>query len=736
MIKNFNRILSYAFLALFLIPANSLAKTNKNNAEPKPIFFSADEVEENSQTGVITARGDVNISRLGTTLKADQLSYDRKKDIITAEGNVSVIQPDGTIVFAEYARLSDKMSKATITEVKAILADESRLAAKRIKQTANKDKHFFYAVYSPCDVCKSNPKPLWSIKARKITHDVSNQDVYYRSAFLNIKDIPVLYAPVLSHPDPTVKRRSGFLPPSIVKNKYLGTALELRYFINIDDHQDILLTPIVSTDQNLLLGGRYRKMLYSGELNVGGTLMKDKKTHKTRGNVTAKGRYEINNLWIAKMDINYASDGAYLKDLSLPNKTETWLTSSVAAERFQGRDYASIEGYSYKLVSYSLRTSDLDAYEKQEYSKPYIMPLATYENISETNSIGAYFKNTLNMASIYREHKQTQTQRATMINSWNLPYTSSFGEKYRFMASVKSDLYYVDNYNNIYNQNYTGAVGRIFPQAGLEWRLPFIKATENSRQILEPTIVSVAAPNGGNKNNKIPNEDSLNAQFDDSNLLDIDRYAGYDRNDTGSHISYGLNWSAYGKIIGRTSSFFGQSYYLKENESYAQSLGDTDSHFSDYVGRIFAAPNSYLDLNYRFRIDKNDLAIKYNEVNTRIGTNMLSAYISFISAHGRDREGTDSGLYFFDDYKERKELYTSINAKISRDWSLVIYNRQDLSKENNTSLEHGGKLIYEDECFKLIFNTHKYNSTDPDYDDGYEFSATFLLKTLGSIGSE
>ena len=211
-----------------------------SNAQDQiPIYFSADEVEENSQTGVITARGDVNIAREGITLKADTISYDRKNDILTADGNVSVMHPDGTVVFSDHAELSEKMTKATINEVKAILADQSRLAAKRIKQTSEKDKHFFYAVYSPCDVCQDNPKPLWSIKARKITHDVSRQDVYYRSAFLSIKDVPVLYAPFLSHPDPSVKRRSGFMPPSLVSNNYLGTAIETRYFFNINDHEDL-----------------------------------------------------------------------------------------------------------------------------------------------------------------------------------------------------------------------------------------------------------------------------------------------------------------------------------------------------------------------------------------------------------------------------------------------------------------------------------------------------------------
>ena len=731
MIKKALGICTVILTAVLCVFSISFAQENEKKV---PIYFSADEVEENSKTGVIVASGDVNINRNGVTLKADKLTYDRQNDILTAEGNVSIMHTDGTVVFSEYARLSDKMSKATITEVKAILADKSRIAAQRIKQTANKDKHFFYAVYSPCDVCENNPKPLWSLKARKITHDASNKDVYYRSAFLSFKDVPVLYTPFMSHPDPSVKRRSGFLTPSMASNNYLGTALELRYFINISDHEDLLLTPVFSSDQDIILGGRYRKMLYSGELDMSGTIMKDKDTDEIRGNIVAKGRYEINDLWVANMDINYASDGAYLKDLSLPGKTETWLTSKISAERFDNRNYASIEGYSYKLVSHSLRTSDIDTYKQREYSKPYILPLATYEYITESNSIGAYFKNTFNIASIYREHDETQTQRATMINSWNLPYTSPFGEKYRLTASLKSDFYYVDDYFNNKNENYTGVVGRIFPQLGMEWRLPFVKATESSRQIVEPIIVAVAAPNGGNDVDKIPNEDSLNAQFDDSNILDLDRYAGYDRNDTGSRISYGFNWSAYGNVLGRTSSFFGQTYYVKKNESFAQTMGN-DSHFSDYVGRIFAAPNSYIDFNYRFRLDKNNFSMKYTEINTRIGTSMISAYISFISIKGRDQDSADSSLYFFDDYKERKELYTSLRAKLSKDWSLELYNRQDLS-DRDVSLEHGGKLIYEDECFKLIFNTHKYNSTDPDYDDGYEFSATFLLKTLGGIGSE
>ena len=192
------------------------------------------------------------------------------------------------------------MSKGAIHEVKMILADESRVAARRIKQSENKNKYFFYGVYSPCDVCEDNPSPLWQIKARKITHDAANKDVYYQDAFIQIKDIPVFYTPFMSHPDPTVKRRSGFLPPSMRSTSYLGSSLELRYFWNISDHEDLLFSPLLSADQGVVWGGRYRKMLYNGELNLSGSYMKDKDTDENRYGIFANGRYEINDLCRAK----------------------------------------------------------------------------------------------------------------------------------------------------------------------------------------------------------------------------------------------------------------------------------------------------------------------------------------------------------------------------------------------------------------------------------------------------
>lgn len=369
---------------------------------------------------------------------------------------------------------------------------------------------------------------------------------------------------------------------------------------------------------------------------------------------------------------------------------------------------------------------DSQEFQRRKYDKPYAIPLITYENISEPGSHGAYFKNTFDFASVMRD-QDVSSQRLSMINSWNLPYTSPYGEKYRLVASIKSDLYYVDNYTNPDKEKFTGEVGRVFPQLGLEWKMPFVRATETSRHIVEPVIVAVAAPNGGNKIDKIPNEDSQNSELDDTNVLDIDRYAGYDRNDTGSRISYGINWSSYGTVMGRTQAFIAQSYKFSNKEGFAPS-DDENWRFSDYVGRIYANPNQYLDMNYRFRFDKDDLEMKYSELAARIGPDILHTYVSYIYLQGNEATLAEN-------ISERKELYLAVGSRLTRDWTISIYNRQDLTKGGG-SLEHGGSLAYEDECIKVVGNLHRYDSTDPEDENDYEFTVSLYLKTLGGVGSK
>lgn len=431
--------------------------------ETDDIYFSADEMIDNKDMQTITAVGDVNIIRKDQTLKADKVIYNQKDDIVTAVGNVSIVQADGTVVFSDYVELDDKMTKGHMTDVRIIMKDETRIAASKFRKMANDNKVMENVVYSPCDVCRSKD-PLWQIKARKVKHDAKNQDVYYNDAFIEVKGVPVFYTPFLSHPDPSVKRRSGFIAPTIGSSSYLGGYFQPRYFWNISDHEDLLFAPMLSSDKGIVWNGEYRKYFYKGDIEAQGSFLTDEDKDKNRGNLFLKARYEINDFWLADTDINYASDSLYLKDLSLPYKDNAWLTSRIRLQGFDNRNYASAEAYYYKLVSYNLREADKNEFNRRNLNKPFVAPLISYENISDVGTYGAYTKTNLDFASVYRED-DVSTQRASMINSWVLPYTSPYGEKYRMVASVKSDLYYVDNYTNEDDQNFTGGVARVFPRS-------------------------------------------------------------------------------------------------------------------------------------------------------------------------------------------------------------------------------------------------------------------------------
>lgn len=699
--------------------AAAVPAPNPGIEEDNPdIYFAADEVENNQELSTVTAIGNVEIIRNNLTLKADKVIYNQKDDVVTAVGNVVLVEKDGNVVFTDYVELTDKMSQGEMKNVKVIMLDKTRIAASTFRRGAKDKKIMTNVVYSPCDVCEGK-SPLWEIKARKVEHNAETQDVNYQNATLEVKGVPVFYTPFLSHPDPTVKRRSGFLFPGIRSNSYLGAAIQPQYFWNISDHEDLLINPMLTTDKGLVPAATYNKFYERGDMSVSGSVLNDADKDETRGNLFFNGRYEVNDFWVADAELNYASDSSYLKDLSLPKKDDAWLTSRARLQGFDNRNYAAIEGYYYKLLSYDLRSAD----------KPTVFPYMDYENISSPDPYGAYTKTNLNFASVdWNGDHNNSSQRISMINSWNLPYTSPYGEKYRLVASVKSDLYYIDDYVYEDDQPFDGSVVRVFPQVGLEWRLPFVRATEDSRQILEPVVVAVAAPKGGNKESKIPNEDSQDVELTDINILDLDRYAGYDRNDSGSRISYGVNWSAYGETYGRTSFFLAQSYEFDKEDSFAADESRS-GNLTDYVGRIYAQPNRYFDMNYRFKLDKNDLDITYSELSARMGPPILSGYVSYI--YFQPNFNTSS----LDRGHERKELWTSLRARLSRDWSISVFNRQDLADKGG-SLEHGGTLTYEDECSKFMFTLRREDSNDPDYEGDFEFTFSFFLKTLGGAGSK
>ena len=158
-----------ALLALFLLLPVARAQPEQAAGEA---LLLADSLELDSKTNVLTAMGNVEVIQGGRHLWADRLRYDQNADRIDAEGNVTLLEPTGEALYAEQLTLSDDLKNGVAQQLRARLTDNSLFAAASGRRTGGTVTELDHAVYSPCPFCQnSTSPPLWQIEAQRVVHD-------------------------------------------------------------------------------------------------------------------------------------------------------------------------------------------------------------------------------------------------------------------------------------------------------------------------------------------------------------------------------------------------------------------------------------------------------------------------------------------------------------------------------------------------------------------------------------
>src|SRR5207249_6656526 len=135
-----------------------------------------------------------------------------------------------------------------------------------MRRTNDNHTELVRGVYSPCDLCKDDPRapPLWQLKAREIDHDKELQLVEFHHAVMEIDGWPVFYTPYMSTPDPSVKRASGFLTPSFGNSSAVGFHVAVPYFLVLGPDKDLTLAPRFTSKAGELLAAQYRQRFGNG----------------------------------------------------------------------------------------------------------------------------------------------------------------------------------------------------------------------------------------------------------------------------------------------------------------------------------------------------------------------------------------------------------------------------------------------------------------------------------------
>lgn len=736
-----------------------------NASKNAPITFQADEVQYDDQLGLTIAKGHVEIAQGTQILLADVVTYNQHTDTVTASGHVSLMTPDGAVVFSDYMELRNGMNDAFADNVRMLLADRSRVAANAARRTNGNRTELARAVYSPCDLCKNNPTapPVWQLKAREMTDDKDLQRLEFRDATMEIDGVPVFYTPYMTTPDPSVKRASGFLLPSFGGSSTLGFHATIPYYLTLGPSADLTLTPRFTSEAGTVLAGDYRQRFSNGFMediasvnysNVGTGDNPNQFSDNFRWHINSVGDFDIDDTYRTGFSLQRVSDQTYLQRFSFTQPLLNTEISRVYLEGFPADGALDVNAYMFQPLTPGLGDS----------TQPIVLPVVNRSwQLEPPDKIGGTLTVNTNLLNIVRE-VGTDTRRLSLGAGWNRTFFDGFGGEYKFEAHVRGDAYSIDNLSNLSNpdlpsayfsQNgkppavhvpYDFVAARAFPQVGLTWDYPIVHRGSDFTFLVQPKTAVFVGPNSGNRY-IIPNEDSLGYEFRDSDLFRADRLQGYDLLDTGQRVDYGVNLGAYAANGGSYRMLIGQSYRAEPNPFLPPGSGAED-RLSDVVGRVTLSPSSYLDLIYRFRLDKATLSNRLQEVQASGGPADIRLSVGYLLIPAELPSqvvaipGSGSTILF----GKREQLNMSAQFKLTRYWSLVgsetlnltnsanIVNGVAQPQSDSASLNASISALYQDECMGFIATVTQSGIRNGDVTPGYGVIFSVVFKNIGEIG--
>jgi LPS-assembly protein len=772
------------------LPASAQSFTyNPLPPKPKPVpvanngqmLVQAVEVDYDYNNSRVSAVGNVQMFYNGTSVEADKVIYDQKTKRLHAEGNIRMTDAEGKITYANIMDLSDDYRDGFVDSLRVDTADHTRMAATRADRSSGNYTVFENGVYTACAPCRDDPKkpPLWQVKGARIIHDQAEKMLYFENAQLEFFGVPMAYLPYFSTPDPTVKRKTGFLMPSYTSTSNYGVGVEVPFYWAIAPDYDATFNPRITTRQGVLFQGEFRQRLIDGSYQIRaygidqldpGAFAGQPGDRQFRGGVDTMGQFALNDKWVWGWEGVALTDYMMLSDyrlaqyrdplgsfLNLPTEaiSQLYLTGVGNRSYFDARAiyYLSLSG--------------------NQSQVPVVAPVVDYSNVINHPVFGGELSYKGNFTSLTRETAAfdpitaaaslngsclptsadpaanitrqncllrgmpgTYT-RATGEVDWRKSYTDSAGQIWTPFASLRADAIDASISNQPGVSNFlpvgdTQAL-RVMPTVGLEYRYPFINVQPWGTTTVEPIAQVIIRPNEPYAG-KLPNEDAQSMTFDTSNLFNVDKFSGYDRVEGGGRANVGVQATTQFDRGGAVKVMFGQSYQLFGLNSFAVAdVTNTavDSGLatprSDYVASAEYSPNRTYTFSVRSRLDQASLNVQRFEAEGRANFDRWSVSLMY----GDYAPQPDLG------YLVRREgILASGSVKIAANWVVTGAARWDLvANQINQYVVGAG---YVDDCFVLAANyvtSYSYATVTTPPVLGHAFMLQLGLRTIANTNA-
>ena len=678
-------------------------------------------------------------------IESENVTFDNKNYFIKSENNTTIKDQDGNFIYLEnfdyqtknnifksigFVEISDnsqnkyKFSQIYIdtqkkeilgTDIKAFMNDDDfkinkdnkpRIFSNAVRIT-NEKSNFSKSIFTICNYREGDKCPPWTIQSSKMLHDNKKKTIYYDNAIIKVYDIPIFYLPKLSHPDPTVDRRSGFLPPSFSDSKNLGSGISIPYFLDLGIDKNFTFTNKFYVSENPLFLGEYHQAFKNSYLLTDFGYTKGYKKTSSSKKAGEKSHFfskysknfsSNNNESTLNVSIQNTSNDKYLKlykiDSNLVDYNTEILENSLDYTLQSDDTFFGLNASVYETLNETYN----DKYE-------YILPEITIDkNLVSNNKIG-----NLDLQSNFKTHNY-DTNRLTnfFINDlyWNyneIDFKSGF--KGKILGNLKNINYETKNVD-LYKEETTS---ELFGALGYLTEIDLIKKIGSTSHLFKPKMLLRYSPGSMRK-------EESGSKLDPISAFSIDRLNNINNFETGLTSTIGFDYTI--KKNNKDFDFSVAQIVSEKENKKMHAKTSMDEKLSDLVGSADYKINDRFSLNYNFSIDQNYNDFNYSEAGMALSFDSLKVNFNYLEErkHIGDQEYFKTKL----DYNNKNSL-VSLETKRN-----LITNSADFY---NLSYE------YLNDCLRagLVYRREFYTDSEIEPENSLMFKIT--LTPFGNINT-
>ena len=672
----------------------------------QPLYMQADQLIYDTKGSRVIAQGNVELYYNNFILTADQVIYNQNLNKLIAQGNAQLKDPNGSITRADRLEALDDFRDAFVQSLSVVTQDDTRIAADKAVRREGNVTEFEKGRFTPCKNEAGMP-PLWCLSAARVVHDQQAGTLTYQDAQFELFGVPIFYLPYFQHPDPSVKRQSGFLMPSQSNSSTLGYSFEIPYYFALAPNADFTLHPRYFSDHGVLWQGEWRHRLADGQYTVKMAAIDDDSasavnTQGWRGSIQTKGLFSLSSWWRYGWDITVESDESFRRFYHLDPILQTDRVNVAYLQGISDRNYFGASMYHFG----SLLLNDSDVANSR------VHPVIDYSYILGQPVAGGELSFTSHARAMTRTDG-TNTNHAIIEANWRRKMIDPVGQVWTPFGNLRGDVYsWTDarDPNDPTKLLDDDTILRGTGQAGLLYSFPFVAHSGWASHVFEPTAQVIVRPNRISQR-RTPDEDAKSLVFDDTLLFDIDKFSGYDRLETGTRANIGVQYTLQASNGVYARAVFGQSRHLSGDNAFADpglAVGPLDggnnptavpnfspqsglqTDRSDYVAGLYVSPFAGISLVAQGRFDEKDWTLRRQDSYLQANYGPLLAQIGYTFTRFDSTPGV---------FDTQEEVISTLGLRLTDRWSVLGQMRYDIDSQSR--IQDLVQLNYQDECFVL-----------------------------------